>query len=49
MNWPQFIMDALEAVGELIAGHLDNNDEMRHQAILRLNRMTSDAIAQRVL
>ncbi len=49
MNWPQFIMDSLEAVGELITAHLAGDDEGRHQAVLRLNRMTSDAIAARVL
>jgi hypothetical protein len=49
MNWPQFILDSLEALGELITAHLAADDEGRHQAVLRLNRLTADAIAQRVL
>lgn len=49
MNWAKFIADMLGAIGELVAGHLANDEEARHQAVLKLNRMTADAIAQRVL
>ena len=45
----ELIVALAKELAELIRAHAADDDEARHQAVIRLNRLTSDEIARRTL